>query len=217
MTAHLVSPTLGRTRQRRRRDPARRSQAAMAWVALRRASCALCGARERLARGTRTGHAPASLQDKEPQGISKGLTAEQQTRPPVQGETPPYPAAPGCESRHDTGGPCRRSVVAGSAGVQWHDGRRAAPSLDQTVRGVAPRLLAPLVVSQGCTVTSRLCKSLGAGYRALSSSVRYMVAIYPPNRASAGVGAGNAFVAGARLSSTRSGLVARDASTRLCR
>lgn len=135
-------------------------------------------ARGRLARGMRRGRAPASLQDKEPRGISKGLTAEQQTRPPVQGETPPYPASPGCESRHDTGGPCRRSVVAGSAGVQWHDGRRAAPSLDQTVRGVAPRLLAPLVVSQGCTVTSRLCMSLDAVYRALSSSLACSLGVY---------------------------------------
>ena len=82
----------------------------------------------------------------------------------MQGETPPYPAVPGCESRHDTGGPCRGSVVAGRAGVQWHDGRRAAPSLDQTVRGVAPRLFAVLVVSHGRTFTSRLCISLAAGY-----------------------------------------------------
>jgi hypothetical protein len=87
-------------------------------------------------------------------------------------------------------GHCLSSVVTGRAGVQWHDARRAAPSLDQTVRGVAPRLFAPLVVSQGCTVTSRLCMSLAAGYRALSSSIRCKECAYTEEASAAFEGGG---------------------------
>ena len=129
----------------------------------------------------RAGHAQGerscNSRMKELPGIS-GVQVQTVDRTPECRQDSPYPAALGFESRRDAevrgGRPWSRQSQLG----QWHDGRRAAPSLDQTVRGVAPRLFAPLVVSQGCTITSRLCISLAAGYRALSSSNAYRPGVY---------------------------------------
>jgi hypothetical protein len=89
----------------------------------------------------------------------------------VQGKTPPYPAAPGSESRHDAEVQVGRLRGRWCRPVQWHDGHRAVPSLNQTVYAVSRRACHPSgCCSQGAPMTSRLVHSLAAGYRALSSS-----------------------------------------------
>lgn len=112
----------------------------------------LRGARERPVRGLCRKHAPVIQDEKEPSGISKSsLFSDGKEAPSAAGKAPPYPRKRECRALPHSKLRSNVRTAREPSRRRGHDGRRAAPSLDQTVYAVSRRACPPLVMLPGCT------------------------------------------------------------------